>query len=96
MTIAAYQTLYESSIAYGMRKALMAEQGKNEMNANIADLEKCCDDYATDIERFEKEIEEIKRKFEDDSEKERKQHDEQVLYLIDTNATNRETLENYL
>ncbi len=31
MTIQAYQTLYESSIAYGMRKALMAEQGKNEM-----------------------------------------------------------------
>lgn len=31
MTIQAYQTLYESSIAYGMRKALMAEQKKNEM-----------------------------------------------------------------
>ena len=33
MTIAAYQTLYESSIAFGMRKALQADQGK-------ADLEK--------------------------------------------------------
>ena len=63
MTIAAYQTLYESSIAYGMRKALMAEQGKNEMNSNIADLEKCCNDYAADIEKYEREIEEIKRKF---------------------------------
>ena len=31
MSIQAYQTLYESSIGYGMRKALMAEQGKNEM-----------------------------------------------------------------
>ena len=31
MTIQAYQTLYESSIAYGMRKALMAEQRKNDM-----------------------------------------------------------------
>ena len=86
MTIAAYQTLYESSIAYGMRKALMAEQGKNEMNANIADLEKCNADYAADIERFEREIEEIKRKFEEDSDKERKQHEESVQYLIDTNA----------
>lgn len=26
MTLAAYQTLYESSIAFGMRKALQAEQ----------------------------------------------------------------------
>ena len=30
MTIQAYQTLYESSIAYGMRKALMAEQNNAE------------------------------------------------------------------
>ena len=56
------------------------------MNANIADLEKCNADYAADIERFEREIEEIKRKFEEDSDKERKQHEESVQYLIDTNA----------
>lgn len=31
MTIAAYQTLYESSVAFGMRKALQAEQGKADM-----------------------------------------------------------------
>ena len=66
------------------------------MSANIADLERCCSDYAADIEKFEREIEEIKRKFDEDSEKERKQHEEQVQYLIDTNAQNRETLENYL
>jgi hypothetical protein len=35
MTIAAYQTLYESSIAFGMRKALMAEQKKAEMEAKV-------------------------------------------------------------
>ena len=35
MTIAAYQTLYESSIAFGMRKALMAEQKKAEMEATV-------------------------------------------------------------
>jgi hypothetical protein len=29
MTIAAYQTLYESSVAFGMRKALQAEQGRS-------------------------------------------------------------------
>lgn len=31
MTIASYQTLYESSIAFGMRKALQSEQNKVEM-----------------------------------------------------------------
>ena len=39
MTIAAYQTLYESSVAFGMRKALMAEQGKSEMEERIKELE---------------------------------------------------------
>eukprot|EP01083_Nonionella_stella_P086357 239938_1 len=35
MTIAAYQTLYESPIAYGMRKALMAEQKKGRTRTEI-------------------------------------------------------------
>lgn len=35
MTIAAYQTLYESSIAFGMRKALQAEQGKADMEKRV-------------------------------------------------------------
>ncbi|XP_034409518.1 axonemal dynein light intermediate polypeptide 1 [Cyclopterus lumpus] len=40
MTIAVYQTLYESSMAFGMRKALWAEQGKTDMEKSISDLEK--------------------------------------------------------
>lgn len=36
MTIAAYQTMYESSIAFGMRKALIAEQRKAEMEAKVS------------------------------------------------------------
>ena len=52
MTIQAYQTLYESSIAYGMRKALMAEQGKNEMQTNIADLEAACRDHDMEIKKL--------------------------------------------
>merc|ERR1712153_168798 len=39
MTVAAYQTLYESSIAFGMRKALMAEQRKADLEARIKQLE---------------------------------------------------------
>lgn len=36
MTIAAYQTMYESSIAFGIRKALIAEQRKAEMEAKVS------------------------------------------------------------
>lgn len=35
MTMSAYQTLYESSIAFGMRKALEAEQGKSDMEQKV-------------------------------------------------------------
>ena len=35
MSIMAYQTLYESSVAFGMRKALQTEQGKSEMAETI-------------------------------------------------------------
>lgn len=44
MTIAAYQTLYESSIAFGMRKALMAEQGKVDLQQKTEQLEAECRD----------------------------------------------------
>ncbi|XP_017279254.1 axonemal dynein light intermediate polypeptide 1 [Kryptolebias marmoratus] len=40
MTIAAYQALHESSIAFGMRKALQAEKGKFDLEKRIEDLEK--------------------------------------------------------
>lgn len=61
MTIQAYQTLYESSIAYGMRKALMAEQSKNEMNSSIKQLEDACDELQTEIKQAEQKIEDTIR-----------------------------------
>ena len=56
MTIQAYQTLYESSIAYGMRKALMAEQKKNEMQTNITQLRQACDELESEVQRLESAI----------------------------------------
>jgi dynein light intermediate chain len=56
MTIQAYQTLYESSIAYGMRKALMAEQNKNDMNSMIKTLEDQNDEHSNKIRQLEQEI----------------------------------------
>jgi dynein axonemal light intermediate chain 1 len=39
MSIASYQTLYESSVAFGMRKALLAEQKKAELEEELKLLE---------------------------------------------------------
>lgn len=41
MTLAAYQSLYESSIAFGMRKALMAEQRKSELQTRVSVMAVC-------------------------------------------------------
>ena len=38
MTIDAYKTLYESSVTFGVRKQLQAEQGMSEMETQISDL----------------------------------------------------------
>ena len=40
MTISAYQTLYQSSETFAMRKQIQAEQGKGELVNKIKDLEK--------------------------------------------------------
>jgi len=96
MTINAYQTLYESSIAYGMRKALMAEQGKNEMNTNIKQLIEACDDNAEEIKKLEAEIERKILEDEKQRQSEQKQHEEQVKYLNELNADYKEELETLL
>jgi dynein light intermediate chain len=35
MTIAAYQTLYQSSLTFGMRKQMQSELGKKELEAKL-------------------------------------------------------------
>ena len=96
MTIQAYQTLYESSIAYGMRKALMAEQGKNEMQQNITDLEAACREHDQEIKQLQDQIEDIIRKDAEQSERDEKAHRDQVEYLNDLNDDYKRELETLL
>lgn len=56
MTVLAYQTLYESSIAYGMRKALMAEQNKDDMASKISGYKHACDELENEVSRQEAEV----------------------------------------
>ena len=96
MTIQSYQTLYESSIAYGMRKALMAEQGKNEMQQNITDLENACKEHDQEIKDLQEKIEEIVRKDKETADREEKAHYDQVDYLNALNNKNKDDLEKIL
>ncbi|CAM9671294.1 unnamed protein product, partial [Ectocarpus sp. 4 AP-2014] len=60
MTIAAYQTMYESSIAFGIRKALIAEQRKAEMEAKIRQLQEDKADLERQVTELSAKCEQVK------------------------------------
>lgn len=39
LTLSAYQALYESSVAFGVRKALQAEQGKAHLEKRVSEAD---------------------------------------------------------
>lgn len=81
MTLSAYQTLYQSSVAFGMRKALQAEQGKHEMlekidnlNEEKLNLERSVADLKAKCEAIERR--ELERRSQDE-----KKHTDEIQFL---------------
>ena len=96
MTIAAYQTLYESSIAFGMRKSLMAEQRKGEMKALISRLRTEKTELETQVDELEQRIEYMQEDEERTAEKEREEHEEEMARLRETHDSLKSSLEELL
>jgi dynein light intermediate chain, axonemal len=93
MTIQAYQTLYESSIAYGMRKALQAEQWRAETDVKIKGLTEDCENLKKEVEQLEQEIENIEVNERDREEKATKAHNEEVEFKKKSNQRLKDNLE---
>merc|ERR1712110_848559 len=93
MTICAYQSLYESSIAFGMRKALQAEQRRNEHNKKMKDLMVANRKLREEVEELEQKIAQIERHEAERREQEERKHREEVEMLKRTNAQLKEQLE---
>ncbi|KAK1795043.1 hypothetical protein P4O66_010224, partial [Electrophorus voltai] len=92
MTIAAYQTLYESSMAFGMRKALQAEQDKPDMakrhpdiTGQISDLENEKRDLERQVNEQKAKCEAIERRETERRQVEEKKHTEETQFLKRTN-----------
>ena len=96
MNIQAYQTLYESSIAYGMRKALMAEHYKSEMENQIKALEKENEEFEQQIKDMEQEIENMIKDEEDKFIDEKNVHDQEVQHLTELNEDYQKELKQLL
>ncbi|MCO5613321.1 hypothetical protein L7F22_067597 [Adiantum nelumboides] len=96
MTIAAYQTLYESSVAFGLRKALQAECGKANMEARIQQMD-------TEIKELDRQVADWKNKCDliEKRESERKayedkKHAEEIAYYTKSNKQLKTQLEAFL
>jgi dynein light intermediate chain len=96
MTIAAYQTLYESSIAFGMRKALMAEQKKAEIEAKIKTLEGDKSELTRQVQELKAKCEAIEKRESERRALDEKNHQEEVALLKEANDRLKASLENLL
>jgi len=93
MTVKAYQTLYESSIAFGIRKALMAEYKRSEMEASAAKLKAETSDLAKQVAALTRQCEDLvaveaERRAADEA-----KHAEEVEKLKNTNLQLKTNLE---
>ena len=83
-TIQAYQTLYESSIAFGMRQALQAEQKKKDMENKISTLKGQTRELEDQVNELEQNIDDMEIKDKEQQETDKQAHKnnvEQQKYL---------------
>jgi dynein light intermediate chain len=85
MTIQAYQTLYESSVAYGMRKALQAEQRKSEMLIKINQLNDNNDELESEVDDLRRKIESLLKQEKREKELGEKRHQDNLKSINDDN-----------
>lgn len=93
MSLNAYETLYCSSIAFGMRKALQSQEGKEKLVEYVNQLEsekEAMDNVITDMKLR---IEQIERRNSELRTAEEKKHAEEIAFLKKTNAQLKSQLE---
>eukprot|EP00658_Telonema_sp_P-2_P052660 TRINITY_DN408_c0_g1_i2.p2 TRINITY_DN408_c0_g1~~TRINITY_DN408_c0_g1_i2.p2 ORF type:complete len:101 (-),score=37.56 TRINITY_DN408_c0_g1_i2:205-507(-) len=96
MTVAAYQGLYESSVAYGMRKALRSEQLKAELNKRTKEVEMQKLDLTHRVEELKQFCEETAKGFADNQTALEKKNSDELQQLKKINAALKAELEEYL
>lgn len=96
MTIAAYQTLYESAIAFGMRKALQTEQGKSDMEARIQQLEADNGDLERQVTEWKLKCDAVEKREAERRDAEAKKHKEETAYLENYAKQLKQQLETFM
>lgn len=86
MTIEAYQALYCSSIAFGMRKSLHAEQGKSDLQQDVERLKEEKTSVEHQLLDLRQKAEQAERRAAELRAAEEKKHAEEIAFLKKTNA----------
>merc|ERR1712060_178827 len=81
MTISAYQTLYQSSVTFAMRKQLQAEHGKADLEKRIADLEAKRTKTDNRVIELKSKIEAINTRNQERREVETKKRQDEIKFL---------------
>lgn len=85
MTIEAYQALYCSSVAFGMRKALQAEQGKSDLFQDVEILKAEKLELEHQIIELKQKAEQAERRAAETRLAEERKHTEEIAFLKKTN-----------
>ncbi|KAB0800672.1 hypothetical protein PPYR_06411 [Photinus pyralis] len=93
MTMEAYQALYCSSIAFGMRKALQAEQGKSDLQTDLDQLKNEKVDVERQLVELRQKAEQSERRAAELRIAEEKKHSEEIQFLKKTNQQLKTQLE---
>ena len=81
MTIAAYQTLYQSSVTFAMRKQLQAEHGKADLERKIEELESKKTKLENKVIELKSKIEAIEKRNRERQEVEQKKRIDELDFL---------------
>ncbi|XP_030605407.1 axonemal dynein light intermediate polypeptide 1 [Archocentrus centrarchus] len=93
MTITTYQTLYESSTAFGIRKALQAEEGKADMEKRILELENENRELKKQLDEEKNKRDAVEKREAERQKAEEKRDNEEIEYLKRTNKQLKAQLE---
>lgn len=85
MTTKAYQTLYDSSVAFGTRKAIMADSGKVEFQGEIARLEGEKRELERQFNETKSECDNIEKREQERRAVDEKKRQEEIQFLKRTN-----------
>ena len=88
--------MYESSIAYGMRKALQAEQSKAEMMIKIQDIEHECGNLEDECEALKVKINRMLDENMRDKEQSRENHEAESNAMYEVNQNTAAELKKWL